>query len=74
MVLTRGAAVDSLTAHPRTIPVVDRRSGATVDVQQVVADYLAGKDVSGRRIVVPPPRFFSIAEAKAIVGAPQLTR
>ncbi len=44
------------------------------DVQQVVADYLEGKDVSGRRIVVPPPRFFSIAEAKALVGAPPLTR
>jgi len=39
------------------------------DVQQTVADFLAGIDVAGRRIAVPPPRFFSIAEVKSLLGA-----
>jgi pimeloyl-ACP methyl ester carboxylesterase len=33
-------------------------------VQQVVADYLAGQDVSARRVALPPPVFRSVAEAK----------
>ncbi|HEU4724686.1 MAG TPA: alpha/beta fold hydrolase [Candidatus Eisenbacteria bacterium] len=38
------------------------------DVQQTVADYLAGEDVAGRRLVAPPPRLFSIPDAKKLLG------
>jgi len=41
---------------------------ASGEAQQVAIDYLSGQDVAGRRIAVPPPRFFSIAEAKALLG------
>lgn len=39
----------------------------TPDVRQAVADYLAGQDIGGRRLAVPPPRFFSIQDAKSFV-------
>jgi pimeloyl-ACP methyl ester carboxylesterase len=34
------------------------------EVQQAIADFLAGQDVSDRRIALPPPRFRSVEEAK----------
>jgi pimeloyl-ACP methyl ester carboxylesterase len=34
------------------------------EVQAVIGDYLAGKDVSARRVALPPPRFRSVEEAK----------
>jgi pimeloyl-ACP methyl ester carboxylesterase len=34
------------------------------DVQAVIADYFAGKDVSARRVVLPAPDFRSVEEAK----------
>ena len=34
------------------------------DVQAVIADYFAGKDVSARRVVLPAPDFKSVEEAK----------
>jgi pimeloyl-ACP methyl ester carboxylesterase len=34
------------------------------DVQSAIADYLAGKDVSDRRIALPVPDFRSVEEAK----------
>jgi pimeloyl-ACP methyl ester carboxylesterase len=34
------------------------------DVQQAVADFFGGKDVRGRRIVLPAPGFMSVEEAK----------
>jgi pimeloyl-ACP methyl ester carboxylesterase len=34
------------------------------DVQSVLADYFAGKDVSARRVALPPPVFKSVEEAK----------
>ena len=34
------------------------------EVQAVIADYFAGKDVSVRRVALPPPNFKSIEEAK----------
>jgi pimeloyl-ACP methyl ester carboxylesterase len=34
------------------------------DVQALIAEYFAGKDVSSRRIALPPPHFRSVAEAK----------
>lgn len=40
----------------------------TPDVRQAVADYLDGQDIAGRRLAVPPPRFFSIADAKSLLG------
>lgn len=39
------------------------------DVQQTVADYMAGIDVAGRKIALPPPRFLSIADVKSLLGA-----
>ena len=34
------------------------------EVQAVIADYFAGKDVSARRIALPTPVFRSVEEAK----------
>jgi hypothetical protein len=34
------------------------------EVQAVIGDYLAGKDVSASRVALPPPRFRSVEEAK----------
>jgi pimeloyl-ACP methyl ester carboxylesterase len=37
------------------------------DVQQIVADFLAGTDVAGRRVSAPPLRFLSVEEAKMYI-------
>lgn len=34
------------------------------DVQMAIVDFFAGRDVAGRRIVLPSPKFLSIEEAK----------
>ena len=43
------------------------------DPQQVVADFFAGQDVRGRRVVLPRPGFLSVAEAK-LYTAPRSER
>jgi len=35
-----------------------------VEVQGVIADFFAGKDVSSRRVALPVPDFKSVEEAK----------
>ena len=42
--------------HEDTLPMPD--------VQQAIGDYLAGKDVAGRRLALPTPDFKSVEEAK----------
>lgn len=44
---------------------------AAPEAQRVAIDFLSGQDVSGRRIAAPPPRFFTIAEAKKLWGLPR---
>jgi hypothetical protein len=34
-------------------------------VQQVIVDYLKGRDVSGVKIALPPLKFFTLPESKA---------
>lgn len=48
------------------------------EVQAIVGEFLAGKDVSARRVALPAPRFLGVEEAKqkrrAVAGPPSVTR
>jgi hypothetical protein len=46
--------------HEDTIP--------NAEVQAAIAEFLAGKDVSARRVALPAPRFLTIEEAKKHLG------
>lgn len=54
---------------PRAMHLIVTNAGhedlePNAEVQAVIADYFAGKDVSGRRVTLPPPDFRSVEEAK----------
>jgi len=54
---------------PRSLHLIAQNAGhedlePSEDVQAVIADYFAGKDVSARRVALPTPDFKSVDEAK----------
>ena len=55
---------------PRAVHLIVPNAGhedlePNAEVQAIIADYFAGKDVSDRRVVLPLPDFKSVEEAKA---------
>lgn len=62
-------AEEVLRGFPNGVHLIVENAGheslPAAEIQSVVVDFFRGKDVSGRKVSFPRPRFLSVNEAKA---------